>query len=101
MANEKHLDLLKQGVGHWNQWRTQNPLWTPVAWWLDPQITGSSKNVRISEFLHELDGKEEHPDAEELDLSDAQLSGMDLSEANLSGVNLNNAKLDRANLRGV
>jgi uncharacterized protein YjbI with pentapeptide repeats len=89
------------GVGRWNQWRIQNPSWTPVAWWLDPQITGNSQAARISEFLHELDGKEEYPDAEELDLSDAPLSSMDLSEANLSGVNLNKAKLASANLRGA
>ena len=25
MANQQHLDILKQGVETWNQWRKENP----------------------------------------------------------------------------
>lgn len=29
MANEEHLEILKQGVGVWNRWRAQNPAVRP------------------------------------------------------------------------
>ena len=30
MADPEHLDLLKQGVSHWNQWRRENPAIQPT-----------------------------------------------------------------------
>lgn len=29
MASQEHLDLLKQGVDIWNQWRTEHPMVSP------------------------------------------------------------------------
>jgi hypothetical protein len=76
MANQEHLDILKQGVKVWNQWREIIPKGR-----LD--LTGANL-VRS-------------------DLHGADLSGVNLSIANLSSsrlieVNLKNANLSRANL---
>ena len=36
MANQEHLDILKQGVDVWNQWRRRHP---PLA----PRLRAESK----------------------------------------------------------
>jgi uncharacterized protein YjbI with pentapeptide repeats len=98
MANQKHLDLITQGVGPWNQWRSQNPSRITFAWWLYPEAKESLTNARMQAFLDKCDWEQEHPGVEELDLSDAKLSAIDLSKVNLSNVNLNNADLQYSNL---
>jgi len=35
MANKEHLDILKQGVQVWNDWRKANPKIKPVGYPLD------------------------------------------------------------------
>jgi uncharacterized protein YjbI with pentapeptide repeats len=54
MANQEQLDILKQGVEIWNQWRKEH--------WKD--------NIR--------------PDFSDADLSGANLSGQDLSNKDLT-----------------
>lgn len=76
MANPEHLEILKQGVEIWNQWRRDNKIIKPdlsVA-----NLTGT--NLRGADF------------------SDVNLSAANLSEANLSEANLIRADLSRANL---
>lgn len=79
MANQEHLDLLKQGVEVWNQWRQEYPD-------LEPDLSGAILS--------------------RADLSGALLSGALLNEANLiwadlSGAILNDARLDEAILSGA
>jgi hypothetical protein len=73
MADQSHLDILKQGVGAWNSWkeRVRSPFPPWVSW----------------------------PDLSEADLSWALLHGADLSGANLSGADLSEADLSNATLR--
>lgn len=81
MANQEHLDILKQGVKVWNKWRNEH-----------------------SELLPDLSGT----DLAKANLSEANLSGSylygsclymaNLSEANLSGAYLVESKLDWINL---
>ncbi len=84
MANRQHLDLLKQSVKTWNQWRNKHA---------DVQPDLSEANLSNA------------------DLSNANLEGANLSEANLSEANLRGAgflaanlfaaDLSKANLRGA
>ncbi len=72
MANQKQLDILKQGVQAWNEWRMEHP-----------------------DIRHDLIGA----DLTEADLNNANLIGVDLTEANFSGAELSEAILIGANLR--
>jgi TIR domain-containing protein/pentapeptide repeat protein len=81
MANPEHLEILKQGVEKWNQWRKNNPYRMPDLMWAD--LRGASLiNVDLSGA----------------NLSEAQLRGADLRGANLSEANLIEANLSWATL---
>jgi len=71
VANQEHLDLLKQGVETWNRWQAEH-----LDRW-----------------------RAEHPDIP--DLSGADLSFADLSFANLSKADLSGASMHRADLSGA
>lgn len=74
MANQEHLDILKQGVKIWNRWRKEHPE-------IQPDLKGA--------------------DFTNANLSEALLSNTNLSEANLSRINLNFTFLYKANLSGA
>jgi len=81
MADQQHLDLLKQGVSAWNLWRRENP----------------EANPDLSETdLHGLDLSEVN--LSETDLHKTNLSEANLYKANLHGANLGKAVLHRATL---
>jgi uncharacterized protein YjbI with pentapeptide repeats len=71
MANPGHLDLVRDRIEHWNDWRR--------------------KNTRI---LPDFAGA----DLAELNLAGANLAKADLTEARLAGANLSGANLTRAKL---
>src|SRR5260370_11471533 len=71
MANQKHLDILKQGVETWNLWRKKHPS-------ILPDLSNADLNSA--------------------DLDDADLNSVDLSCANLGGATLHNADLGSAEL---
>ncbi len=71
MANPEHLEILKQGVEHWNRWRGQNLS-------VRPDLRGA-----------ELDG---------MNLCGANLRETDLNRVNLAGANLRGASLYRADI---
>lgn len=79
MANQEHVDILRQGVEVWNEWRELNPYETPNL---------SSANLKGA-FLHEAN------------LSTVDLTEADLSEANLNSADLSDAQLNLANIRGA
>lgn len=77
MANEEHLEILKQGVAVWNEWRNRNRF-----------------------YLHAI------PDLKEANLERVSLEGADFSSAhfdaaNLTGANLTGASLKLANFKGA
>src|SRR5437868_6176477 len=74
MANQEHLDNLKQGVKVWNQWRDEHPD-------IRPDLVGA--------------------DLIDADLVDADLSFTNLTGARLTGANLIDANLTGARLTGA
>ncbi|HKO99962.1 MAG TPA: toll/interleukin-1 receptor domain-containing protein [Pyrinomonadaceae bacterium] len=99
MADQKHLDLINQGVDIWNASNRT------LGWWRTDLSNAdlSGRNLSKIDFFGaylrgtNLDGA---------DLQDANLVGADLSEASLRRVNfthadLTNADISRANLKGA
>lgn len=79
MANQEHLDILKQGVEVWLQWRKEHPN-------IKPDLRGadlSDANLSQVEF------------------EQADLRGANLYRANLKEANLSESILDRANLNEI
>jgi uncharacterized protein YjbI with pentapeptide repeats len=74
MANEEHLEILKEGVQAWNRWRSENPA-------IKPDLKDADLN--------------------NLDLGGANFKDCDLSGAGLSGAELSGADLRGANLARV
>ena len=72
MAKQAHLDIIRQGVALWNQWRKDNS-------GVEPELAGAD----LSRF----------------DLSGADLSEADLRKAKLREANLQEAKLIKTDLR--
>ncbi|HLG63867.1 MAG TPA: toll/interleukin-1 receptor domain-containing protein [Ktedonosporobacter sp.] len=117
MANQKHLDILKQGVEVWNQWRQKYPE-------IYPDLIGSNlagKNLSginlhgvdlsgatLSDAynLKELEFEPFMADPGSIplniaDLNDADLSRVYLSYVSLRNANLIEAKLSEARLQGA
>jgi uncharacterized protein YjbI with pentapeptide repeats len=89
MANQEHLDILKQGVNTWNTWRTQYPRIRPDLG--DAYLSRADlSNADLS-----------HADLSDADLSGANLHHANLHHADLSHVNLSGANLHHANLSHV
>jgi uncharacterized protein YjbI with pentapeptide repeats len=94
MANEEHLEILRQGVEVWYRWREKNP---DVL----PDLSGANlyeANLRGAD-LSRSDLTEAiliETDLSGADLMEADLSGADLSGANLNGALLIHADLSRA-----
>src|SRR6266702_328915 len=88
MANRKQLDILKQGVEVWNNWKWKN---------LGFSSGIRAKFARSKYLLLDQFGA----NSIQADLSRANLSGANLSRANLSYTNLFKADLSRANLSGA
>src|SRR5450755_4027499 len=84
MANQKLVDLLKQGVEQWNQWRQEYPR-IPLD-----LIGANLYKANLSKA--DLGGA---------NLYKANLSKADLSKADLNNANLGGATLSRANLSGA
>ncbi len=118
MANQEHVNLLKQGVIQWNAWRKQQKepkeklrpdlrkaalreaeltgadidrAWRAVQKKLWPSLN----SINLSKA--DLSGA----NLSETNLSKADLSRTDLHEADLSDADLSSAKLHRASLYGV
>ena len=97
MADQQHLDILKQGVDVWNKWREEYQNIEPDLSETDLRRTDLSKanfsktNFSGTDFFK--------ADLRETDLQRANLSRVDLSETNLFRAHLFQANLFRADLR--
>ena len=69
MANEKHIEILRQGVEVWNKWREDNPE-------VRPDLIGAT-------FLR-------------VNLEGANLSGANLANARVSSTSFSNVQLNKA-----
>ena len=88
MANKKQVELLKQGVRAWNEWRIKT------------KLDGSSPHIDLTGAnLSGLDLSSVDTFTD-LQLFHADLTGADLTKADLGGVSLVNSILEGANLRG-
>jgi len=94
MANEKHLDLIKQGVEVWNQWRQENPEEKPDL---------SKSNLRGADLrgVNLFRAVLLKTNLSRAALSKANLREADLSAANLNGTTLFRADLFRTNFSGA
>jgi len=79
MANQEHLDMLRQGVEVWNDWRKEQPNVRPAL---------SNADLWKADLSY-------------ADLRDADLRGADLTEADLTNANLSHANLSSADLSGT
>lgn len=101
MANEEHLEILRQGAKEWNKWREEN-----LFVWPDLRDADLREAVLCHADLHGADLSSARLVGARLvgaNLIAAHLSGTHLSRANLSrsdltGANLNHAQLIRAEL---
>jgi len=94
MANQEHLDIIKQGKRVWNRWRIRHLEVTPD---LSGADLFKAKLSRSSFFNVNLS----KADLRGADLSDTDLFGADLSGANFIDANLDGANLNKADLRGA
>jgi hypothetical protein len=99
MADEEHVDLLKQGVEVWNKWRQKTP--DVKADLHDADLSGADlggANLGGAVLRRAiLNGA----DLRRADLGGANLGGANLRRADLGGANLNGAKLNGASLSGA
>lgn len=104
MPEKEHLEILKQGVNAWNEWREREFYVRPYL--RDADLTevelqgaylGGADLSNVDLSFRNFSGAH----LEETDLSGAKLNGADLSNANLSKANLFRADLIEANLSGA
>jgi hypothetical protein len=88
MADREQLDILRQGVKVWNEWRAQQP--QPI--FIDLYNANLSSANLIGIHLSRAD-------LSKVNFCNSNLSSADLSFANLRYANLNNARLSSASLR--
>jgi Pentapeptide repeats (8 copies) len=94
MANQEHLDIIKQGVDVWNKWRKANPE-------IKPDLSGADLSRVNFRFANLSRANLRRADLSGTILSKANLSRKNLSGQNLSNANLSNANLSNANLSGA
>lgn len=82
MANQEHLQILRQGVHHWNKWRQAHP-----------EILPDLRNTNFNEENYS------GANFRRVNFERAKLVGAVLSTANLSYTNLSLANLSSANLK--
>lgn len=99
MANQEQLELLKQFVGGWNEWRLGSR-------GVDIDLIGA--NLRDADLRDAIlddadlqDADLQNADLQDADLQDAILFRANLTGANLVGANLTGANLTEANLTGA
>lgn len=94
MTNQEQVELLKQGVEAWNQWRRNHPEIIPDL--SESNITRLDlSGINFSRAI--LNGSS----LSRLDLSEANFAHSDLSDAFLSESNLKGANFDNAKLIGA
>ncbi len=99
MADQQHLEKLRQGVEIWNLWRNEHPIEDVDLSRAD--LIGSNLSNAILDYVNLSGAKLSGAKLSGANLSRADLSGVDLSETYLIRANLSGADLSRANLSGL
>lgn len=86
MANQKHLDIFKQGVDVWNKWREEHPE-------IEPDLSRADTDSALGPFLL--------LDLRGINLSRANMRGVTLLNKEFYSVNFSEANLSRASLGGA
>ena len=94
MANLEQLEILRQGVDAWNEWREKNP----TVW---PGLIDADLNATNLKHANLRGADLRGSNLSRANLRSASLSGADLRSSNLSGANLSSANLRGANLGGA
>ncbi len=91
MANQEHLDIFKQGVQVWNQWRLEHPH-------IRPDLSGVDQNSS-NRYIRgvPIDGA----NLSEVNLADTWLKYKSLKNTDLRRANLSRAYLRLADLQGA
>jgi uncharacterized protein YjbI with pentapeptide repeats len=98
MADQSHLEILRQGAEAWNSWRARNPA-------ARPSLSGATLLGSPELFGANLSGADlrraylSKANLREADFSEADLSGANLKAAELTGAFLSEANLSEANLK--
>jgi uncharacterized protein YjbI with pentapeptide repeats len=98
MANPEHLEILKQGVEVWNEWRTHDEI--------VPDLKGSNLTGADLKMANLIGADLRSAKLRGVNLTGADLTGADLKMANLTGsdlrlANLYGADFSAANLYGA
>ena len=91
MANPKHLEILKQGVEVWNEWKKVKPNKTQYRF----SIGGSFRKRKFASRGFYLGFR--YGDLSGSDLADHDFTDANLEMTNLTDANLSNAKFIRTN----
>lgn len=91
MANQEHIDILKQGVEVWNQWREK-------CFYIHVDLSHANLHAIYLNEANFYRADLSHADLSEANLSRVNLYHADLSEANLSGAKLSVSDLSRVSL---
>ena len=96
MANQEHVDILKQGVEAWNEWRKEHRNIKPNFGHADlsgAYLSGAYLSGANLYDAYLVEAKLSGTNLSGANLTDARLRGIDLSDINLAGANLNGADL--------
>jgi hypothetical protein len=99
MANPEHLEILKRGLGAWNEWRREHQNVIPDLSSEDLSRANLAHANLAHANLHRADLS--HANLSDANLSDAYLFYTDLSFANLLRADLSHADLSFADLRSA
>ncbi len=109
MANQEHLDILKQGVQIWNEWRVENEdvqidLSDTIL--NDTNLSGANLSFADLSRVKLIHAKVSHANLVHVNFTNANfytanLNGANLSDANLNGANLSDANLNDTDLHGA
>lgn len=92
MANQEHVDIIKQGVRAWNKWRIENPT-------IRPDLSNANlQSINLDPLMFSETGS---PSYEVVNLREVILDGADLGAAHLRHANLKDASLRGVNLRNA
>src|SRR5687767_1527435 len=106
MANEEHVNKLREGVGEWNKWMDAHPYPETIPDFTGAHLQGldlSRANLKRAYLLGAdlEDAILEGANLWKADLCQAKLRHADLHSANLRKVNLFEANLNQADLRSA